>query len=827
MGRYLDIGGTRYLLEQLHDIMEKMLVGDIDLSDYVTQSELQTILDGLQIDVDLSTYATKEELENAIKGIDLSAYATTQYVNTAIANAQLNGSDVDLSEYALKTDLDSKAEKEHTHTMSDITDYVAPTIPSLDGYATEEYVDNALANIPTGGEGDNILVTLYNEWNKKRYATSVPTVKLYAGTNTVTLSDGVTLNAYINSTDSDYYIIDDYKYKSKVNSFTIDSETDKNLHDYIFRNITLGNGIVPQRDYSVDGTWYEGQIYNTSPPPTEKAYSLYFVPLPRGTYSITYNADKTPYLHPKTSFFVVDTNTPNVSGYAKWFDTTTTTPYTPTILCDYESADTIANTATFTIKSANTGIIVAFLEHRNLNTEGDAFKLPISDFRNIIDIVPTNNNVFEIEFTLTNGTHSDVYAIDITNFNNATQILRYSTAQLLERVTEEEFAMYTLTEFATKEDLENIVLGEVDLSNYYTKKETEGLVNEVDLYEKAKEQGGVIKNYYPAIPDSMYEIIKSSGTSPNVRFSLNTTEWNIEKYVGETINDLGTSHDFSVDRIVLASTVSKEDLLNKVDATVLLADNDGIWMCEITDGNLGRTRKFSSKNNSSLGVTQCDKLNDVYGNNLCPDFTNTFFHYDCGLTTVHPLPNDFDLLDYVTPVYFKYIPLGYFRNNYGTLTYSSDNTFKYISSTYTLNSEEIVKSILDDYFVVKGVEEYTEYYTRDEWALLLDNATKNEANVDLSDYYTKSEVDALIPTVSDGKDGTDGITPHIDETTKHWFIGETDTGVLAEGVNGTNGQDGADGYIPVRGTDYWTEQDIQTIKDYIDTELGVIENGSY
>lgn len=32
--------------------------------------------------------------------------------------------------------------------------------------------------------------------------------------------------------------------------------------------------------------------------------------------------------------------------------------------------------------------------------------------------------------------------------------------------------------------------------------------------------------------------------------------------------------------------------------------------------------------------------------------------------------------------------------------------------------------------------------------------------------------------------GENGITPHIDSTTKHWFIGETDTGVLAEGTNG-------------------------------------------
>ena len=36
-------------------------------------------------------------------------------------------------------------------------------------------------------------------------------------------------------------------------------------------------------------------------------------------------------------------------------------------------------------------------------------------------------------------------------------------------------------------------------------------------------------------------------------------------------------------------------------------------------------------------------------------------------------------------------------------------------------------------------------------------------------------------TVAEGKDGDDGITPHIDPVTKHWFIGDQDTGILAEG----------------------------------------------
>ena len=39
-------------------------------------------------------------------------------------------------------------------------------------------------------------------------------------------------------------------------------------------------------------------------------------------------------------------------------------------------------------------------------------------------------------------------------------------------------------------------------------------------------------------------------------------------------------------------------------------------------------------------------------------------------------------------------------------------------------------------------------------------------------------------------DGTNGITPHIDEDTKHWFVGETDTGVVAQGEDGKDGKDG-------------------------------------
>ena len=171
MKEFLDEVGGRYIVQRV-----KQMINAIE-ADCVTKDELQAELDALDINIDLSAYATKEELINALSNIDLSAYATKEYVTDAINNAQLggDGSSVDLSIYAKKSDLDSKANTDHTHTMSDITDYTEPDlssyakktdIPSLDGYAlkteipsinglaTTEYVDNAIANVPSGGNVD-------------------------------------------------------------------------------------------------------------------------------------------------------------------------------------------------------------------------------------------------------------------------------------------------------------------------------------------------------------------------------------------------------------------------------------------------------------------------------------------------------------------------------------------------------------------------------------------------------------------------------------------------------------------------------------------------
>lgn len=126
---------------------------------------------------------------------DFTGYATEDFVTQKIAEAELADKEVDLSDYALKSELpviptkvsefendagyltshqdisgkadksavdeiatrvdaiesalEDKAESSHTHTLSEITDYVAPEIPSLAGYATEVYVDAAVADKAT------------------------------------------------------------------------------------------------------------------------------------------------------------------------------------------------------------------------------------------------------------------------------------------------------------------------------------------------------------------------------------------------------------------------------------------------------------------------------------------------------------------------------------------------------------------------------------------------------------------------------------------------------------------------------------------------------
>lgn len=80
---------------------------------------------------------------------------------------------------------------------------------------------------------------------------------------------------------------------------------------------------------------------------------------------------------------------------------------------------------------------------------------------------------------------------------------------------------------------------------------------------------------------------------------------------------------------------------------------------------------------------------------------------------------------------------------------------------------------------------------------------------------------SIVQTVkSTEDDGINVLTVALTDGSVHTF--EVQNG--SRGSNGTNGKDGADGKTPVRGSDYWTDSDIASIKSYLET---VILNGEW
>lgn len=92
----------------------------------------------------------------------------------------------------------------------------------------------------------------------------------------------------------------------------------------------------------------------------------------------------------------------------------------------------------------------------------------------------------------------------------------------------------------------------------------------------------------------------------------------------------------------------------------------------------------------------------------------------------------------------------------------------------TVSADGGFEGVTSDGGTISNWQSNTEYTQE---ALVIYNNTIYQCNIE----HTSTEAfDETYWTSISG--GSDGITPHIDETTKHWFIGEEDTGILAEGV---------------------------------------------
>ena len=215
--QFLDKRGTDHLIDELKAYIDSIPNGNVDLSDYVTKAELQAKLDALDINIDLSSYATKEELTQAINSIDLSAYAKkTDLPIVPTKVSQLENDSNYLSsipeEYVTETELNAKG---YLTEHQDLSAYALKTeIPSLDGYATTQYVDNAIANVPSGGNVD-----LSNYYTKAETNALIPSTDGLATTEYV---DNAVSN--IPTTDlTNYYTKNETYSKTEVDTLVANS----------------------------------------------------------------------------------------------------------------------------------------------------------------------------------------------------------------------------------------------------------------------------------------------------------------------------------------------------------------------------------------------------------------------------------------------------------------------------------------------------------------------------------------------------------------------------------------------------------------------------
>ena len=249
--QFLDKRGTDHLIDELKAYIDSIASGGVDLSNYVTKEELQAKLDALDINIDLSSYATKEELTNAINSIDLSAYAKKTDIPS-------------LEGYVTETELNSKG---YLTEHQDLSAYALKTeIPSLDGLATTEYVDNAIANVPSGGNVD-----LSNYYTKAETNALIPSLEGYATEEYVSTA----INS-IPATDlSNYYTKSETYSKTEVDTLVANSGGGGS---------SSGGGITYAFDTEIatGDTWVDGKpIYmrvinlTNIKPSSSSGYNLY------------------------------------------------------------------------------------------------------------------------------------------------------------------------------------------------------------------------------------------------------------------------------------------------------------------------------------------------------------------------------------------------------------------------------------------------------------------------------------------------------------------------------------------------------------------------
>lgn len=182
---------TGYATEAYVDEAVNNVKVDVNLDDYAKKTDIPDVSDFIseipdeyitESELNAKGYATKAELnDKANANHTHSEYAKSTHTHST---ADVDGLQKALNEKATQADIDKAIElhdhrydyapidhnhgdeyaaKTHTHSYNNLLD--KPTIPSVEGLATEKYVDDAIANIeiPVGPGGDVDLSDYYTK----------------------------------------------------------------------------------------------------------------------------------------------------------------------------------------------------------------------------------------------------------------------------------------------------------------------------------------------------------------------------------------------------------------------------------------------------------------------------------------------------------------------------------------------------------------------------------------------------------------------------------------------------------------------------------------
>ena len=206
----------------------------IDLSNYYTKEEIEQQINSLQTELDnklessdLNNYAKKSDIPTKTSELTNDNGFISEIPNEYITETELNEKGYltehqDLSNYATKDELFSKD-------YNDLTN--KPTIPSLNGYATESFVSNAIANAQLSGDKEVDLsgYATKDELNSKANITDIPTK----------VSDLTNDNNYISSIPDEY--ITEEELNSTIEKYYTKNEVDEKIKDNNNNNETIQN----------------------------------------------------------------------------------------------------------------------------------------------------------------------------------------------------------------------------------------------------------------------------------------------------------------------------------------------------------------------------------------------------------------------------------------------------------------------------------------------------------------------------------------------------------------------------------------------------------